>query len=287
MNYFSSGVNFSDSQSDEAFAWLLANQHKLTLVLEGLDQATFKVAKKSSSSVGVHGEYLPSELLYLLLSRTFLPGVRLIVTTRPRSLMDIYPGGYPEFCLLLDGNLAETDMKKLLNFYIKTGNADQIVEKLYKTSPRVHRLVQCPLFLRSFAGLVNSVGLSEIWPIVKSTANFFEELFTRLQQCAHNAGQKETEDTGVLDKISKLAYKKTMEKSIFIDNDDLSSLNIAPGEVQELAVVVHGYKNYVLVGPNSFCFAHQSIQVSRIFHYFCLFCFQKYSQYRLQIKLFL
>ena len=269
MNYFSSCDKFSDTQSDESLAWLLANQHKVTLVLDGLDQARFKVARKSSSNADVRGKYPPSELLFLLLSRTFLPDVRLVLTTRPRSCKDFFSDALPSCILVLD-HFAEMDTKKLLNYYIKTGNVDQVVEKLFKTSPRVHRLINCPLFLRFFASLVNSVGLNEIWPIVKSTSNFFEELLNRITQCTHNTIKQELEDTDVLNKISKLAYKKTLEKSIAIDNNDLSSLNIEPSEIKDLSFGFQGYKNNVLVGPNLFYFAHQSIQVSLIINFFTL-----------------
>ena len=260
LRYFSSGFSFSENQTDEALAWLLSNQHEVTLVLDGLDQARFEITSiKDLSNVDVYKKYLPSELIFLILSRKILPDVRLILTSRPHSVLNFSEIIQPNFVLYLD-DLSETDMRKLMSFYVHTGDVDQIVSKLQEKSPRVQQLIYCPLFLRLFAMLVNLSGLDEIWTIVQSTASLFDELFRRLQDCAHNGG--EIEDTNVMSKIIELAYKKTMQRSVVIDQNDLSDLRIDPNDIQDLAIGVHGDSNSALIGPSLFYFAHQSIQVS-------------------------
>jgi len=154
-------------------------------------------------------------------------------------------------------------MRILMSFYLQREDVDQIVSKLQEKCPRVQQLIFCPLFLRIFCILVNLSSLDEIWKIVNSTANLFDELFKRLQDCAHNAG--EIEDINVMSKIMKLAFKKTMDGSVVIDQNDLSIFRIDPNEIQNLACGVHGVhgvhgSNSPLVGPNIFYFAHQSIQ---------------------------
>ena len=37
LMYFSSDIKVNENQINVAFAWLLANQHKITIVLDGLD----------------------------------------------------------------------------------------------------------------------------------------------------------------------------------------------------------------------------------------------------------
>ena len=262
MAYFSNGITFSANQAEEALAWLLANQHIVTVVLDGLDQARFKIsAFKSSSNINIRKKYLPSELLFIILSRQILPDVRLILTSRPHSVLNFSVNIQPDFVLFLD-DLSEANMRILMSFYIRTDNVDQIISKLLEKSPRVQQLIYCPLFLRLFAILVNLAGLHEIWEIVQSTASLFDELLRRLQDCAHNAG--EIDDTNVLNKIIKLAYIKTMEGSVVMDQNDLSNLSIEPSEIQDLAIGVHGESNSALVGPSLFYFAHQSIQVSTV-----------------------
>ena len=165
-------------------------------------------------------------------------------------------------------------MKTLMSFYIQIGDVDKIIEKLLEKSPRVQQLIYCPLFLRIFASLLNLVGLNEMWKIVQSTANIFDELVIRLQDCAHNAG--EIEDTNILNKIAKLAFRKTMEGSIVIDQHDLSKLDIEPSEIQNLAFGIHGDTNSALVGPSLFYFSHQSIQVSFSYLRIYKFCLLMY-----------
>ena len=261
MTYFSSNISFSEHQMDEALAWLLANQHNVTVVLDGLDQARFEISSiKVPTNVDVYKKYLPSELIVLLLSRNILRGVRLILTSRPHSILKFDQTIQPDFVLFLD-DLTERDMKTLMRFYIENAEVDQIVEKLLEKTPRVQQLIYCPLFLRIFSSLVNIVGLNEMFTIVKSTANLFDEFLTRLQDCAHNAG--EIEDTNILNKISELAFNKTMEEgSVVIDQSDLSCLSIEPNEIQDLVIAVNGENNSALVGSSMFYFCHQSIQVS-------------------------
>ena len=200
--------------------------------------------------------------MFLILSRRILPGVRLILTSRPHSVLNFSELIQPNFVLYLD-DLSESNMKVLMSFYVQTGDVEQIISKLQEKSPRVQQLIYCPLFLRLFAMLVNLSGLDEVWKTIRSTASLFDELLRRLQDCAHNAG--EIEDTNVMSKIMELAYKKTMQGSVVIDQNDLTSLRIDPNEIQDLALGVHGDSNSALVGPRLFYFSHQSIQVSFVF----------------------
>ena len=260
---------------DEALAWLLANQHNVTVVLDGLDQARFEISSiKVPTNVDVYKKYLPSELIVLLLSRDILRGVRLILTSRPHSILKFDQTIQPDFVLFLD-DLTERDMKTLMRFYIENAEVDQIVEKLLEKTPRVQQLIYCPLFLRIFSSLVNIVGLNEMFTIVKSTANLFDEFLTRLQDCAHNAG--EIEDTNILNKISELAFNKTMEEgSVVIDQSDLSCLSIEPNEIQDLVIAVNGENNSALVGSSMYYFSHQSIQVSFSYLRIYKFCLLMY-----------
>ena len=93
-----------------------------------------------------------------------------------------------------------------------------------------------------------------------SAASLFDELLKRLQDCAHNAG--EIENTNVMDKILKLGYEKTMQRSVAIDQNDLTRLSIHPNKIQDLAIAVNEGTNSALIGSRLFYFAHQSIQVS-------------------------
>ena len=254
MLYFSGDIKFGKHKLSAAFAWLLANQHKVTIILEGLDQARFSLQKcKDSTKISVHKKYLASELLYLILSRKVLPKVRLILTSRPHSILNFEASIQTNHVLYLD-DLSENDMKKLFRFFVETEDSDKILIKLKEKSPNVERLVFCPLYLRLFCHLHRMVG-EEIWKVVGSVAGLFDELLSRLHSSAHKAsplGEGE-----LTRKLSKLAYGKTAGRSVVVEQEDLIGCGVTPDEVQDLMVGVNG----VLVGTSLFYFAHQSIQV--------------------------
>ena len=281
--YFSTDIKFNESRINVAFAWLLANQKKITIVLDGLDQARFTLQNlKVPRDIDVQKKYLASELLNLILSRKLLPKVRLILTSRPHSILNLSKKIRPNYVLYLD-DLSEDDMKKLFRFYIKTDDVDKILSKLLEKSPKIQQLTFCPLFLRLFCHLYEIVG-DEIWKVVESTANLFDELLNRLQKCAHKGSQLEEDE--VMTKLSKLAFKKTIERSVVITQEDLLECQITPNEVQDVMIGVHGNTSSALVGPSLFYFAHQSIQVCTISLCFvilnqinyCTTCFTNYYE---------
>ena len=257
--YFSSDIKFTTNQLNVAFAWLLANQHKISIILDGLDQIRFSLQNcEAPTEIDVHKKYLASELLYLILARKVLPKVRLILTSRPHTILNLEKEMRPSYVFYLD-DLSEDDMKILLRFYIKTEDVDEMIEKLLEKSPKIQQLTFCPLFLRLFCHLYEIVG-DEIWKTVESIANLFDELLSRLHNCAHKGSQFQEDE--IMTKLSKLAYHKTIERSVVITQEDLSKCQITPNEVQDLMIGVHGDASSALIGPSLFYFSHQSIQVS-------------------------
>ena len=263
--YFSNDMKFSKSQLNAAFAWFLANQHKVTIILEGLDQARFSLRNcQVPTEISVHKKYLASELLYLILSRKLLPKVRLILTSRPHSILNFEVNIQTNYVLYLD-DLSENDMKKLFCFFLKTGDSDKILKKLREKSPNVQKLFFCPLYLRLFCHLHQIVG-DEIWRLVGSVASLFEELINRLHCSAHKASP--LEEIELMTKLSKLAYGKTATRSVVITQEDLLGGGVTPNEVQDFMVGLNGpVLKALLVGTSLFYFAHQSIQVKDIFFY--------------------
>ena len=265
VNLFSGNTDFSEEDMDTAFAWLLVNQNKVSLVLDGLDQARLQLNNVEIPPFDdINKKYQPSELISLILSRKILPGLRLILTSRPHSVLNFDSNIQPNFTVYLD-DLAHDDMKRLMRFFINADCVELLIEKIMQKSPKVQQLVYCPLFLRLFCQLYNTVEDDEIWTTVQSTANLFDELLTRLQHSAHNAS--EFDEDGILDNLSKLAYEKTMSGSVVITQEDLINENIESDMVQDLVIGLHGDTNSALVGPSLFYFAHQSIQVSLKLNY--------------------
>ena len=259
MMLFTSKVRLSEHDLDVAFKWLLANQNSITVIFDGLDQARIKLeGSEVTSGFNVNKKYKPSALIFLILSRNFLPDVRLILTSRPHSILNFHAQIQPDHVLYLD-DLAEEDMRILMQFYTKSRDIDEIVAKLLENSPRVQQLTYCPLFLRIFCQLFELIGSVEIWKIIQSTASLFDELLRRLQQSSHNAG--EIEDENIFAKIVNLAHAKTMSGSVVIDQNDLERFGIEAKDAQNLMIGIHGEANAALIGPCLFYFSHQSVQV--------------------------
>ena len=255
--YFPSEIKITENQLNVAFAWLLTNQHKVTIIIDGLDQARFTLQScKAPTDVDVHKKYSASELLYMILARKVLPEVRLILTSRQHSILNFEINIRSKYVLYLD-DLSEDDMKKLFCFYIKDEEVERVLNKLSQMSPKIQQLTFCPLYFRLFCLLYEMVGF-EIFELLKSTANLFHELLIRLHNCAHKGSQL------VLTNLSKLAYNKTMEGSVVITQEDLLEYQITPNEVINTMIGVHIDANSALAGPSLFYFAHQSIQVSRL-----------------------
>ena len=99
MILFANEVLVKEHDLDVAFKWLLKNQNKITIIFDGLDQARFTLEDlKVQSAVDVNKKYLPSELLFFILSRSLIPDVRLIVTSRPHSILNFVPINYYKYC---------------------------------------------------------------------------------------------------------------------------------------------------------------------------------------------
>ena len=118
-----------------------------------------------------------------LLTRKFLPDVRLILTSRPHSILNFQKSIQPNYVLYID-DLSKKNMKALFQFFIKTENVDEILYKLLEKSPKIQQLTLCPLYLRLFCHLYEVVG-DEIWKVVESTASLFDKLITNLLLSAH------------------------------------------------------------------------------------------------------
>ena len=258
MNLFSSSTSMSEDQMEIAFNWVLNNQDKITLVLDGVDQARLELNRIFfATNINLLSKFQPSQLIFFILSRRVLKGTRLVLTSRPHSVLNFSSYIQPNYTVYLV-DLAEDDIKNLMRFYTITDNEENIVKRLLESSSNVYKLVACPLFLRLFCHLYRTVERTEVWTKVQSTADLFNELLKRLQHSSHNASNLDKAE--VLDKLSKLAYDKTMEGSVVMTQEDLTNAGLTIDMAQDLML---GFRtDYALVGSSLYYFAHQSIQVS-------------------------
>ena len=253
----------SDTQIEYDFQWILKNEEKCLIVLDGLDQSEFEISNQPLEDIDINDELFPSQLISLLLSRKFLKNVRLILTSRPHSIAQFSPLIQPNIVIFLN-DLTKEDTEILMRYYIQEVDVEKILKILSMKSPRVHTLVHNPLFLRIFAMLYNLAG-EKIWKIVKTTSSLFYEIIGYHQDSAHYGSEVGVEELNK--KLGKMSFKKTMiEKSVVFNNDDLKEVNLTSNDIQDLVFAVvenfTKHNNSSVVGVMLFYFMHQSIQVS-------------------------
>ena len=257
----------SEEDIDEAFQWILENQDQCLLVFDGLDQSSFDIS--SEPIVGdLNGEFLPGDLMSLLLSRKVLPNIRIAVTSRPHSLAQFAPAIQPNIVVFLNDLLSD-DVEKLMNHYLVNGDqADEIIEKLRIKSPRIHQLIFNPLLLRLVAMLSNEVE-QNIWEYVNTIAKLFYEVVEKLQSSAHHECGLDVDDVKVLNrKLAEMAFNKTIEGSVVFEQSDLERYGLSGENTQDFLFGVmkktsSKHNNALLVGLMLvFYFNHQSTQVS-------------------------
>ena len=243
--------------------WILNNQSKVCLVLDGLDQAPFQISNNPSPNSSMQEELLPRDLIGLLMARRFLPGIRLIITSRPHSILAFDKMIQPDITLFVN-NLLTNDMVTLMNHYIPHQDAKQILDKVGRKSNRILQLLTTPLFLQLFSMLYCEKG-EDIWPYVNTASKLMKTVIKGHQDSAH-LGYEEEDIAEVQKRIGRMAYEKTMLNEIVFAHSDLLRHNLTAQQVQDMCFVVP--QNLVERIKSSlenllvWYFHHQSIQVS-------------------------
>ena len=250
----------SDHAIVDDFNWVVRNQDKCTLVLDGLDQSPFEISNPPPSNVTMNDILTPADIISLLLSRKFLPGIKIIVTSRPHSITNLQPRIQPDLTLFLN-DLSKKDMITLIDHYLDIEDSQKFLEIVEQKSFRIYQLIYNPLFLRLFSMLYVEVGDS-IWLYTSTTAKLYIELIKRLQ-CSSNYGN-EDDIYDVSFKLERIAFDTTMNDSVVFEQKDLDRHNLTTNQVQDLvfsSLTTSIGENSSIVGSVLMYFNHQSIQV--------------------------
>ena len=252
---------------DRGFKWIQDNQDKIFLVMDGLDQSAFQIASDPRPDITINDELLPGELIGQILSRRFLPDIRVIVTSRPHSCLDFGDGIHPNLTVFVN-QLLEKDMITLMKYYIPHHDAVQILDKVRRHSARILQLLTTPLFLQLFSMLYCDKG-EEIWPYVNTASKLMKTVIKYHQDSAHHSYEGEHIEE-LEQRIAKMAFDKTENNEIVFGQSDLDQNDLTAQEVQDLLFVVPQIADRQSVAERirsplkilSFYFAHQSFQVS-------------------------
>ena len=251
---------FTSEKCKKVFSWILLNQSKCLLVLDGLDQALFiNNLNKQPPSVK-HDERLTiSVIIACLFKKTFLPNARIIVTSRAHALSHLHHTLRPDNVYQLQG-LSQDDTATLLRCFAGDQFEDMYC-KLTQLSPKLKDLCRCPLILQMFflSQKKPSMHIGEATTLTR----IFTVVLKTLVHSKHNRGEFEN----IQDKLASLAYNTLIKNQIMITWEEAKKENLEENEIHDLIVVIPGYQElsfHVLESENMLFFSHQ------LFHeYYC------------------
>ena len=258
LNKKFANLGFTPKKSEKEFTWILVNQSKCLLVLDGLDQAQFDLkdettAKDHNASLNV------STIIACLFNKTFLPKVRIIVTSRPHALLSLHYSLRPDKIYQLQG-LSKDDTATLLRCFAGHRFED-MSRKPNQMGPKLEDLCRSPLILQMF--YLSQINPSKSIGEATTLTGVFATVLENFQHSKHN----QTEFHKVQEKLARLAYNTFINNQIMITWVDVKKEGLDESEIHDLIIVIPGYEGMsfkVLDLEKALYFSHQ------LFHeYYC------------------
>ena len=242
----------------KAFSWILANQSKCILVLDGLDQAQFDLKKKPAHED--HNKRLKvSTIIACLFNKTFLPRVRIIVTSRPHALLPLHYSLRPDKIYQLQG-LSQDDTATLLRCFAGD-QFEALWSQLNRMGPKLKDLCRSPLILQMF--FLSQISPSATTGEATTLTGIFATVLKNFQHSKHNRAEFQK----VQEKLARLAHNTFIKNQITITWVDVKKEGLDESEIHDLIIVIPGYKGMsfkVLDLEKTLYFSHQ------LFHeYYC------------------
>ena len=251
-------LGFSTEKCQQVFSWIIENQSKCLLVIDGLDQAQFKIDEQPPNEM--HDSPLNiNTIIACLFKKIFLPEVRIIVTSRPHAILDLHYTQRPNIVYQLEG-LSEENTDKLLQF-LSGDRYDEFSTNFKMLGSELENLCTYPLLLQMFvlSQLIPSESIGEAKTVTRIFATVLENL-----QVSKNF---KTDVQNIQTKLARLAYNTFKNKQILITWKQVSDEGLTAEEIQDLIVTVPGRKGMtfrVLDSHKLLYFCHQMIH-----EYYC------------------
>ena len=249
---------FTSQKCQKAFSWVIANQSKCLLILDGLDQAQFELSDEPADED--YNEQLGvSTIIACLFKKTFLPQVRIIITSRPHALLSLHYSLRPDNIYQLQG-LSQEDTATLLRCF--AGNQfEDMSFKLKQLDPKLEDLCRCPLLLQMF--FLSQMHPSRSIGEATTMTRIFATVLENFQHSKHNRAKFQK----IQVKLARLAYNTFIDNQILITWADVEKEGLEENEIHDLIVVIPGYEGMsfqVLDLEKTLFFSHQ------LFHeYYC------------------
>ena len=242
----------------KTFSWILVNQSKCLIVLDGLDQAQFDL--KNEPAHEDHNERLKvSTIIACLFNKAFLPQVRIIVTSRPHALFSLHHSLRPDSIYQLQG-LSQDDTATLLRCFAGD-QFEALWSQLNQMGPKLQDLCTSPLILQMF--FLSQIKPSETIEEATTLTGIFATVLENFQHSKHNRAEFQK----VQEKLARLAYNTFINNQIILTMVDVETEGLKESEIHDLIIVIPGYKGIsfkVLDLEKTLYFSHQ------LFHeYYC------------------
>ena len=262
----------------KTFSWILANQLKCLLILDGLDQAQFDLMDEPAHED--HNERLKvSTIIACLFSKVFLPQVRIIVTSRPHALNPLHHSLRPNNIYQLQG-LSPDDIATLLRCFAGD-RFEALWSQLNQMTPKLKDLCRSPLILQMF--FLSQINPSEIIGEATTLTGIFGTVLENFQHSKHNRAEFQK----VQEKLARLAYHTFMNNQIMITWVDLKKEDLDESKIHDLIIVIPGYRGMsfkVLDLEKTLYFSHQLFHEYYCAWHVCNITDERFREFLEQIK---
>ena len=233
-----SDLEFQDKKEfcSDDFEWIIDNQSKVTVVIDGFDQCNWKLNPKPPSFEYETPQKI-EDIISNLCRKHYLPDARLIITSRPHSLLTIPERLRPKVTLFVK-DLKFDDMKTLF-FAFALDKAEEIWGKINKEFPQLFDLCLNPMMLRLCVQACLHLSSS-----VRGTTAL-TQIFATLIKNLSSLDNTKNKQIGLIQKqLGVIAFNATMASTVVITTGQLKSEDLTIKEVQDLIIAVQGYQGY-------------------------------------------
>nr|XP_026690615.1 uncharacterized protein LOC101242293 isoform X2 [Ciona intestinalis] len=241
---------------DLAFEWVMKNQSKCSIMLDGYDQARWAM-KENPPKVSYVTKSCVSDVISNLCCGNFLPMTQVLVTSRPYMMLPLPIRLRPHTTVYIQ-DLNFNDMRVLFH-RIAGAKAEVLWDTINKNAPQLLSLCLNPLMLNYTVNAYLSQEDTKIDVITTST-QLFSTVLEMLRRSKHT---KHADITNLREKLGQIAYKATRAGTVLITDREMKAQGLDASLVQDVMVCVMGYRgctDKLYDDDTLLCFSHQCLQ---------------------------
>ncbi|XP_076820607.1 uncharacterized protein LOC143465951 isoform X2 [Clavelina lepadiformis] len=246
----------SEATRNLTWEWILQNQRKCMLLIDGLDQVDWNLPEKLPR-FGIDQKMSACELVASIWNRNLLKDVFVVVTSRPHAALAIPKSLRPKAVYYLQ-DFSSEDAKQLFRFY--TGAVDDSLwNKMETDAPNLHSFCLSPLIVQFVARACLSKSENSL-PVLNSLSRVYVTALNDLQHC-DSSKQLHLNDN--VQRVAKVAFDATKESTVVISERKLIQEGLDVESVQDIVIVFNNRKGAsakVIKGQRKLHFSHQTVQ---------------------------